>query len=191
MDLIWDGDRVLIAGPDTRTHLASLGGAPRPVTGVRLPPGVLPTLLRVPAHELTDLRVPLADVRPELARRLRAPSDLRGVMVAEAEPWVRPTVAALARGVGVARIAEGLGIGERQLHRRALGAFGYGPRTLQTVLRAARALELLRADTPLADAAATAGYADYSHMYRDLRRITGRAPSAFRPGRGDAAQSGA
>ncbi|NEC64866.1 DUF6597 domain-containing transcriptional factor, partial [Streptomyces sp. SID9727] len=62
MDLLWSGDRLLVAGPDTRT--APSTGTGGSWAGVRLAPGTAPTLLGVPAHELRDLRVPLAALWP-------------------------------------------------------------------------------------------------------------------------------
>ena len=52
MDLILLGDRVVVAGPDTRAHRtdADLG----PAVGLRLPPGYLPLVLPVPADEVPD-----------------------------------------------------------------------------------------------------------------------------------------
>lgn len=189
MDLIWDGDAVLLAGPDTRPHSVTVGGDDV-VRGIRFDPGVLPGVLQVSARELTDQRVPLADVRPELARAVResvlagaALDDAVAAAAGEVAPpaWVAPTVRALVAGVPAERIAATLGLGERQLHRRATGVFGYGPKRLAVVLRATRALDELRAGTELSDTAACVGYADYSHMYRDIRRLTGRSPADFRP----------
>ncbi len=45
--------------------------------------------------------------------------------------------------------------------------------------RAHRAQTLLRAGTPLADAAARAGYADQPHLSREFRRVVGVSPRQF------------
>src|SRR5947209_6003639 len=61
MDLIWMGDSLVVAGPDTSAHMAD--AAPSGVfTGLRFPPGGAPSFLGVAAHELRDRRVPLDDV---------------------------------------------------------------------------------------------------------------------------------
>ncbi|MFD0775468.1 DUF6597 domain-containing transcriptional factor, partial [Streptomonospora algeriensis] len=63
MDLVWDGTRVLVAGPDTAAHFADW----KPgllFVGLRLPPGTGPAALGVPAYELRDRRVALEDVWP-------------------------------------------------------------------------------------------------------------------------------
>ncbi|GEE01216.1 AraC family transcriptional regulator [Gordonia spumicola] len=184
MDLVWDADGVVhVAGPDTgpRQVVRPAGST---VSGVRFDPGVLPALLCVPADELTDELVPLADVVPR--QRLAAVPRLRLDDIADAaarltvEPWVPLVVGALADGVPVADIADRLGVSERTLHRRACAAFGYGPRRLQVILRAGRAIDLVRSGVDLSDTAAAAGYADYAHLYRDVVRLTGRRPAEFR-----------
>uniref|UniRef100_UPI001C84EF4B helix-turn-helix domain-containing protein n=1 Tax=Streptomyces beigongshangae TaxID=2841597 RepID=UPI001C84EF4B len=82
-------------------------------------------------------------------------------------------VTALAAGRTVASTADAVGWSERQLHRRALAAFGYGPKTLARVLRLQRALSLARAGTPAAKTAAATGYADQAHLTREVRALTG------------------
>jgi transcriptional regulator GlxA family with amidase domain len=81
--------------------------------------------------------------------------------------------AALGAGRPVAATADELGIGARQLHRRSLAAFGYGPKTLARVLRLQRALTLARSGLPFAETAARAGFADQAHLARDVRELAG------------------
>ncbi|MBQ0825382.1 helix-turn-helix transcriptional regulator [Streptomyces tagetis] len=189
MDLLWHEGRLLVAGPDTRAY--AVDGVPGRWAGVRFFPGTAPTLLGVPAHELRDRRVDLADLWP--ARRARsltarvaaAAGPARGVEEAAlalaadsgpADPLAARIVAALQAGRSVAATADGLGVGARRLHRRSLAAFGYGPKTLARVLRLQRALALARGGTPLAETAALAGFADQAHLTRDIRRLTGLPP---------------
>ena len=82
-------------------------------------------------------------------------------------------MSALAAGRSVADTADALGLGARQLHRRALVAFGYGPKTLARVLRLQRALGLARQGVPFAETAALAGFADQAHLARDVRDLAG------------------
>ncbi|CAM5647165.1 putative HTH-type transcriptional regulator in mcrB 3'region [Streptomyces afghaniensis 772] len=89
------------------------------------------------------------------------------------DPLLRQVVAALGAGRPVAATADELGLGARQLHRRSLTAFGYGPKTLARILRLRRALALARRGVPFADTAARAGYADQAHLARDVRELTG------------------
>ncbi|MCO4695361.1 helix-turn-helix domain-containing protein [Streptomyces sp. RO-S4] len=185
MDLLWHDGRLLVAGPDTRAHLV---GEPSAWAGVRFRPGTAPALLGVPAHELRDSRVdladlwPTADVRRVTARVHAADGPARGLeeaalgLAAEAappDPALARLVTALAAGRPVAATADELGLGARQLHRRSLAAFGYGPKTLARILRLHRALALARAGVPFAETAARAGYADQPHLSREVRSLTG------------------
>ncbi|MDN3021716.1 helix-turn-helix domain-containing protein [Streptomyces sp. S.PB5] len=186
MDLLWHEGRLLVAGPDTRAYVTE--GAPSAWAGVRFFPGTAPTLLGVPARELLDQRVELADLWPAAeARRLTArvnaagdpASGLEEVVLgraadtAPADPLLRHVVDALDAGRPVAATADELGLGARQLHRRCLTAFGYGPKTLARVLRLQRALGLARGGVPYAETAVRSGFADQAHLARDVRELAG------------------
>lgn len=78
MDLLWHEGRLLVAGPDTHAYVPE--GAAGRWAGVRFYPGTGPAFLGVPAHELLDLRVDLADLWParqvrRLAARVAADAD--------------------------------------------------------------------------------------------------------------------
>lgn len=92
-------------------------------------------------------------------------------------PAIRP-LRREAAGV-VAALAARAGLSERQLHRRCLAAFGYGPKTLDRVLRLQRFLVLGRAQPAggLAELAVAAGYADQAHLGHDCRALAGATPS--------------
>jgi AraC-like DNA-binding protein len=186
MDLLWHDGRLMVAGPDTRAHLPD--GGTGPWAGVRFRPGTAPGLLGVSAHELRDRRVDLADLWPaprvrRLADAVNAAADpasgleelaLRQAAGSEPpDPLLREVVTALDAGRPVATTADELGLGPRQLHRRSLSAFGYGPKTLARILRLHRALALARAGVPFAETAARAGYADQAHLARDVRELAG------------------
>ncbi|WP_026411432.1 DUF6597 domain-containing transcriptional factor [Actinomadura oligospora] len=89
------------------------------------------------------------------------------------DPMVAPAVRGLASGASVRDVADAVGLSERQLRRRALAAFGYGPKVLQRVLRFQRALGAARAGVPAAEAAVDAGYADQAHMAHEVRELAG------------------
>ncbi|QOV34767.1 helix-turn-helix domain-containing protein [Streptomyces ferrugineus] len=186
MDLLWNDGRLLVAGPDTRAYVT--GGEPSAWMGVRFYPGTAPAILGVPAHEVRDLRVELAELWPasevrRLCRRIEAAGDpvtaLEDVALERAadavapDPALRHVVAALDAGRSVAATADELGLGARQLHRRSLTAFGYGPKTLARILRLRRALALARDGVGLADTAARAGFADQAHLARDVKELAG------------------
>ncbi|MFE9329514.1 helix-turn-helix domain-containing protein [Streptomyces sp. NPDC006925] len=201
--LLWNGELV-VAGPDTRAHPAT-ERAGLPAYGLRLPPGAGPRVFGPPAWELRDRRTPLADLWPagrvrELTERVAGARDpLAALEEAAAERLAVPertaadrraaaqeeaVVAALREGAGVARTARGVGLSERQLHRRCRAAFGYGPKTLARVLRMQRALHLARSGTPFAGAAQRAGYADQAHLSREVHALAGAPLTALVPGAG-------
>lgn len=197
MDLLWHEGRLVIAGPDTRAYVTE--GEPSAWAGVRFYPGTAPALLGVPAHEMRDRRVELADVWPAAeVRRVTAQvnaaddpaSGLEQVALERAagtdppDPLLRQVVTALDAGRPVATTADELGVGARQLHRRCLTAFGYGPKTLARVLRLQRALALARSGVPLAETAARSGFADQAHLARDVKELAGMPPTDLlgRPG---------
>ena len=84
-------------------------------------------------------------------------------------------------GSRVDELAQALGISERQLRRRFHQAVGYGPKTLDRVLRFRRLVSQARAvssgEIDLARVAADLGYADQAHMTRDSVRLTGMPPA--------------
>ncbi|PRX98547.1 helix-turn-helix domain-containing protein [Allonocardiopsis opalescens] len=194
-DLMWTGERLFVAGPDTGPQPVREPPGTR-ITGVRFAPGRGPALLGVPGDALRDARPDLALLwRPGEAERLAdalaaAPDPAGGLAAAVAgmlraagppEPWVAAVVRAADGGERVADLARRLGLSERQLHRRCLGAFGYGAKTLQRVLRFRRSLRLAgRPGAVLAEVAAEAGYADQSHLAREARALAGAPPAALR-----------
>ncbi|MGI5202683.1 DUF6597 domain-containing transcriptional factor [Spirillospora sp. CA-108201] len=182
VDLIWSDGGILVAGPDT----GPIPAVVRPgeeVAAVRFAPGTAPPVLGVPADALRDGRVPLRELwggeADRLAEAVAAADDRRAALVAAvraraapADPLVPAVVGGLAEG-SVREVAGALGIGERQLRRRSLAAFGYGPKTLQRVLRFQRALGLARAGGPPAEVAYAAGYADQAHFAHEVRDLAG------------------
>lgn len=196
LDVIWRSDgRLEIAGPDTGPAPVAPPAAVR-YAGVRFRPGAAPALLGVPASALRDQRVDLAELwgpaeAGRLAERLWAAPDpaaaLEGAFAGRLgragplEPLARHLVAALGRRPGRLRtLAAELGLSERQLRRRCEAAFGYGPKTLDRVLRFRRFLALAGAGpASLADLALAAGYADQAHLSRECRRLGGATPAAL------------
>lgn len=192
MDLIWSGSEVLIAGPDTAAHavVRDPGG---PVVGLRFAPGALAGLLGVPAAELRDRRVPLAELHPRLGGVAppgpdRPPAavlvEVALALPGRTEPVARDLAVWIGGGAGAAVTADALGCTTRTLHRRCLELFGYGPAVLRRVLRFRRAAELLYAGVAPAEVAAVAGYADQPHLSREVRALAGVAPGRLAPGSG-------
>lgn len=198
VDVIWTaGGPTLVAGPQKRFLPRPLQ-APFVAIGARFHPGVGPPLLGLPAHQLVDMHVPLAaiDTRPAaaLSRQLAGLPDpshafrtLNGALAklagrAEAVDALVPGAARLLEGpdATVGHLAGELALSERQLQRRFRESIGYGPKTLQRILRFRRFLvELQRGrqgSGGLARIAASTGYADQAHMTRECRELSGLSP---------------
>lgn len=187
MDLLWYGGALVIAGPDTTAHVGPVPVG-RALAGLRFAPGTAPTVLGLPAVEVRDRRVRLdavwdgADVRrltervAEAAHPGRVLEEIAVDRMRAADP-PPPELVAMVRGLdagrSVAAVADATGLSARQLHRRALAAFGYGPKTLARILRLQRALALARDGVPFAETAVRTGYADQAHLARDVRALTG------------------
>ena len=193
IDIVWNGHELRVAGPDTGP--SPLDSQPTFV-GIRFRPGTAPGVLGVPASDLLDQSVTLRDLWgpsvDELSERLagapaEAPRLLEQTILARAsaaglstDPLIPHVLRRLSRGEGVDTLAERLGISQRTLRRRCVSAIGYGPKTLERVLRFRRALGLIRARVPLADIASIAGYADQAHLTNELQRLAGATPGQLR-----------
>jgi AraC-like DNA-binding protein len=187
-DIVWRaGIGAVIAGPDTG-HWFSVTRPGGETVGLRLLPGAGGAALGLPLEELRDRRIVLGelgldpreqlapDVPPaEIPKRLAAltmdliavrPPDLavQAAVVRLMDPRQR-----------LERLAPELGFSERQLRRRFTTAVGYGPKTLQRILRLRRFLSAH--PSGLADAAAHAGFSDQAHLTRECRRLTGLTPA--------------
>ena len=190
VDLIWEGERLSIAGPDTQARIATLAAGTR-LVGVRLRPGAAGAVLGLPASELRDISPDAADVlgsdaAAALAEKLAAAPDPHALLLRAVElrgettpdPLVQAAIGALARPrARVDRVAEELGVSSRQLQRRVSNAVGYGPKLLQRVLRFRRLQAL--APAPLVEMALDAGYADQAHMTAEVTRLAGVTPVRF------------
>src|SRR5205085_1135534 len=97
--------------------------------------------------------------------------------VAPADPIISATVAAAANQNPHAKnmvrgLIDEFGWSERTLRRRCHEAFGYGPKTLERILRFQRFLRSLsNGRAPLSVLAIEAGYADQAHLAREVRRL--------------------
>ena len=190
MDLMWFDGRFVFAGADTTAMVASSAGGG--ITwGVRLAPGAAHAVLGVPARELADRRVDLSDLAKVPTSLLdRVPEDpaaaLERVFMtlwtqADPERRLLRLAASLDRdartGLSVRDIATRHDLADRTLRRLSDRLFGYGPKTLASIHRFQHALDLARSGTALSEAAATAGYADQSHLNREARRLAGTTPA--------------
>ena len=163
MDII-GGD---VVGSLTSALVANLEAGDE-ATGIRLRPGAFTALYGVPASELSDLRVPLADVvrpRPllELARDAPAPD---------------PLAAAALHASDIRTLARETGYSTRHLHRRLVAATGHNPKRLARIGRMQAMLAAGRGES-WARTAIEFGFHDESHMINDIRALASATPQAL------------
>ncbi|MDZ5620978.1 DUF6597 domain-containing transcriptional factor [Nocardioides sp. HM23] len=190
VDLVWFGSSGLkVVGADTGPHVVEPLGSP--TAGIRLRPGAAGAVLGIPASEVRDQQVDLSlvwgsgtDLTPDVMSAA-APSRRLGLLAravlrrrATPDPLVVAAARALARpDARVGRVADDLGVSERQLRRRTTDAIGYGPKTLARVARLRRLIAL--GGDELAVRAVLAGYASQAHMTEEVGRLTGLTPVRF------------
>jgi AraC-like DNA-binding protein len=189
-----------VVGPWTAPFTATFASGTR-ITGARLLPGHAPGVLGIPAGELRNRAVPLSVLwkrsragafdrvsqEQSLATRRLVLSEILSHSIACAIP-PDETVVESARWLAqhphgqLKQLSRCIGISERQLHRRFSAAVGYGPKLFQSVLRFQRFLywiAKIRDSHSLAHVAASVGYADQSHMTREVGRFAGDRPTAL------------
>ncbi|GAA1111221.1 helix-turn-helix domain-containing protein [Nocardiopsis composta] len=205
VDVLWlSTGRIVVCGPETSGWSFELPAGTEAV-GVRFRPGLAAAALGLDTPGALNRRIELADVLGDRTQRIllermdgaasagqrlhllqdRIRERLRTV------PPPRPVhgsarTAALVSGMlgddpasPVAELARAAGLSERQLHRRCVSAFGYGPAVLRRILRLQRFLRMARhpaATTDLSVLAAMAGYTDQPHLNRDCRALAGVSP---------------
>lgn len=202
VDLQWIDGLLRIAGPDTRPQPESL---PRgcTVVGLRFQPAAARLWVGAEISELRDARVPMEAFRGARARQLAdwaaeagSPEGiacrLEAGLAADAlrmevpDEWARYVFHRLAAGItDAAGLSGELGRSPRTLRRMCQSVFGYGPKTLERILRFQRFMQRVRStgadrDEALAAYAVTAGYADQSHLTREVRRLAGLTPARLR-----------
>ncbi len=194
-DLIWEQGRgAFVAGPDTGP-VATTMAAGTIILGARFRPSAGGPALGLPLSELRDQRVDLADLRPRQAGQLTAALDpevaagqmldVTAALVADGAPDPAVTCAARLLRDPAARaedVAAEVGLSLRQLRRRCQAVVGYGPKTLQRVLRFrgfVSRVDARPAILDLAAIAAEAGYADQAHLTRECGRLSGMTPAAL------------
>jgi AraC-like DNA-binding protein len=196
-DIVWmAGGELVVAGPATGHVLAEI---PAGITaiGVRFGPGAAGAALGIPASELQDRTVELADLwgaaGRELTERMALESPIRrlGILAgavaqrlreaAPPDPVVTHAATLLGRGMPVAETGRAVALGERHLRRRFHDAVGYGPKTLQRIMRMRRFLDIVEAmpDPDVGRAAIEVGYADQPHLTRESTALTGLSPVAL------------
>lgn len=206
VDLVFfQGQPPAVVGPWTESFIAPLAPGTR-ITGARFYPGKAAAILGLPAFELANQQAEIGNVWNAAARapfagvgelptfrasRFALEAALLRHMrnVASADSTIGAAIRWMARhpDAHVEELSELAGISSRQMQRRFSAAVGYGPKMFQSILRFQRLLLLAGrngGDRGLAELAADAGYADQSHMTRDVQRFAGKSPTALLPSAG-------
>jgi len=206
VDIVWDGTRLSVAGPDTKPVVVQMRAGTQ-LLGLRFVPGAAGTLLGVPASAVRDARVPLRELWGDSARlleeRLHAAPDAHAgraqlqaavqermqvsaaidPMASAVRDALRPKPnAELSLVPSVAQLSAAIGVSERQLLRRCDAAFGYGPKMLARILRFQAFVHALRepGHLGLADLAIALGYTDQAHLAHETAELAGQTPSEMR-----------
>jgi AraC-like DNA-binding protein len=194
-----------VVAPLTRPQVEVLAPGTT-VVGVRFRPGAAPSVLGLPASELTDLAVQTDELwgRSAVAlgeRVAGAASPQEAVIRLQRhivgrlgdapapDPLVSEAVRLMPwRTDDIGSLTSSLSISDRQLRRRCQAAIGLGPKALHRTLRFQGFLALTQdllargrapTDGGLAVLAAEAGYADQPHLTRECLRLTGVTPRTF------------
>jgi AraC-like DNA-binding protein len=198
IDVIFDRRRpgARFVGTMTRPLLLEVGG-PVDVVGVRFEPGGAAPFLRLPAQSITDDAV---DVREtwragiDVADRIADLEPLReldaALLARLGDGEIDAAVIACVRHIEAARgdvkisdLTRIAGCSERQLERRFASHVGVGPKRFARVVRFRAVLDAAP-HVPRggwADVAASLGFADQSHLLREVRTIGGASLRTLRP----------
>lgn len=199
VDVVWTstGD-VRVCGPETSGWTIRLPEGTQ-AAGVRLRPGVAHSLFSTNMGELRDRRVELADLMgagfaadmrarvedapPDRQRARRMVESVTRLLADCRDDRLARTISSslARRSWDIAQLARDSSLTSRQLHRRSVDAFGYGPSTLRAVLRLQRFMRLARLNPRerLADLAHRSGFSDQAHLSRESHRFSGMTPSAL------------
>ena len=166
---------------------ASLGGRPLPfvadpVVGVefeqaqRIAAIVADIDQPIDAMARADIAVAITDALHALAGSEPKPDALDLAAVSRVRALL---IAEPARAVRMERLEEVTGLDRWTLSRQFRAAFGTSPHRFRTLRRLDLARRLMATGTPLADAAAAAGFADQSHLTRQFKRAFGLTPARW------------
>lgn len=164
--------------------------------GVRLLPGAAARLLRINAadlaeearqlHELGVWRCP-ADATPDDQMRHLLRTLVVRAAHTEADAGIAEALALLHSrpGIGVTATARRIGVSERHLRRRFVREVGLTPGGYRRIARANATIRAARQGAPRswAQLAYDLGYSDQAHLSREIRALTGSAPTDWEPAR--------
>jgi AraC-like DNA-binding protein len=202
VDLLWRDERLTVVGPDMTAAYPDLKPGAT-VLGIRFKPGAAADWLGLAMSEIAGREIPMTDLWGAKAQNLtgeigEAPTDHARFQIlqrflAEDVPKIghpRQDAAIIhaflkteteTESRKILSLRRQLGVSERTLRRRCDELFGYGPKTLDRILRFQRfqVLAQTAASEGLAILALRAGYADQAHLSREIKSLCGMTAGAF------------
>lgn len=198
VDILWTDGKLKVAGPD-RTAVIETIAPGSTIVGLRFQPTAAVNWLRSPMWELVNRRVALEDfwggearrladwigeagTPGQIARRLQLGMGRIAARIDPPDPQMKAVFAFCdpvnPANHSVTSMSERLGVSVRTLRRRCHHVFGYGPKTLERILRFQRFLTLASRgkEIGMASFAMEAGYSDQAHLSREVRCFSGLSP---------------
>lgn len=175
--LIFDDGHVEVVGLHDRVDVPHLAAGTH-LRGIRLRPAAVGAAFHLRASSLLNRTVAAEDILgSRRSRQLTDPTAL--------DAWVRSiqtderaaAAVVLLGGRSVTATADALGITRRHLDRLMLEHVGMPPKPFQRVERFQRFVRAIDAGTSLSVAAADVGYADQSHLTREVQAFSGLTPA--------------
>lgn len=201
IDLQWINQAFRVAGPDSEAVIEDLPAGTL-VIGFRFHPAAAMAWLGIGVSEIANQRPDLEALWGARARRAaldvanemdidRLVQSLQAVVgrmapeFESADQQMRAAYRLIAAGAPpgaplVPWLSRALGMSERTLRRRFDEVFGYGPKTLDRILRHQRYLrQAENSSESTAILALESGYSDQAHLIRESRRLMGIPPGAL------------
>jgi len=184
------------AGQITRPMFIRSNG-PAKVLGVRFHPFGARRVLKIPAHETTNLIVPLEDLAPTLHQKLLRLGELNTVTqqlafvdqvlresaLANADSQIEIAVNQMMSSpmvAGLDQLAALSNLGLRQFQRRFKEEVGMSPKLFWRIQRFQQVFQALNTpNSSWVEAAMHCGYYDQSHLIRDFKDFSAETPSVL------------
>ncbi|PSH56821.1 AraC family transcriptional regulator [Phyllobacterium endophyticum] len=200
VDLLWRDNRFTVVGPDASAARRVL--RPGTILGLRFRPGAAEKWLGLPLDAIVGQEVSMFELwgkraievaeeleaEPIAGNRLALFQELMADVAvairpppAEASVMVRLLDTQTEGRVPVSALPDHLNMSERTLRRWSRRHFGYGPKTLDRILRLQRlkACAEVLPQGSLASLAIDAGYADQPHLSREVHALCGMTAREF------------
>jgi AraC-like DNA-binding protein len=175
--IVYDSGRTEVVGLHDRAAFPLLSAGAH-LRGIRFRPEAVAAAFQIRASSLRNQTLPADTVLgSKVARRLFDASAVdKWIRSISPDPRLSGALNLLATR-SVDEAAHALGMTGRHLRRLVVSNTGLSPKVYQQVIRLRRFVDALDAGTPLAAAAAAAGYTDQPHLTRDVHRFCEITPA--------------